>query len=61
MEVKNMVKYTRRHYIDIGNLIKKLPKSKRQYEFNKWNKIFKRDNPRYDASRFKKFIGLGKK
>ena len=53
-----MVKYTRRHYVDIGNLIKKLPKSKRKTEFNKYNKLFKKDNPRYDSKRFKKHIGL---
>lgn len=53
-----MVKYTRRHYLEIGGLIKKLPKKQRKTEFNKWNKIFKRDNPRYDSNRFKKYLGL---
>ena len=55
-----MVKFTRQHYIEIGNLIKKLPKSKRVTEYNKWNKVFKRDNPRYDSCKFKAFVGLGK-
>ena len=53
-----MTKYTRRHYVDIGNLIKKVPKSKRKTEFTKWNKVFKKDNPRYDSKKFKKFVGL---
>ena len=53
-----MTKYTKRHYIDIGNLIKKLPKSKRGTEYKKWDKTFKSDNPRYDSQRFKKHIGL---
>jgi len=53
-----MVKYTRRHYLDIGNTIKSIPKTKRKTEFVKWNKIFKADNPLYDSKKFKKFIGL---
>ena len=50
--------YTRRHYIAIGKTIKKLPKKKRQTEYRSWNKTFKKDNPRYDSNRFKKFVGL---
>lgn len=53
-----MGKYTRRHYIDIGNTLKKLPKKKRLTEYYKWNKIFKADNSRYDSKRFKEYIGL---
>ena len=52
------VKYTRRHYVEIGDLIKKLPESEKRAEFNKWNSVFKADNPRYDEGRFKKHIGL---
>lgn len=46
-----MSTYSRRHYVDIGNTLKKLPKKKRQSEY-------KKDNPRYDSKRFKKHIGL---
>jgi hypothetical protein len=53
-----MVKFTRQHYITIGNTIKKLPKKKRETEYRKWNKIFKKDNPKYDSAKFKKYIGL---
>lgn len=53
-----MVRYTKRHYIDIGNTIKNIPKVKRKSEFTKWNKIFKKDNPLYDSKKFKKYIGL---
>lgn len=51
-------KYQRKHYLDIGRLIKKLPKKQRKTEFNRWNKVFKKDNPRYDSKKFKKFVGL---
>ena len=53
-----MVMYTRRHYIQIGNTIKKLPRTKRVVEYRKWSGIFKKDNPRYDSARFKAHIGL---
>lgn len=50
--------YSRRHYVQIGNTLKKLPKKKRMSEYRKWNAIFKKDNPRYDSRRFKSYIGL---
>ena len=53
-----MVKYTRHHYVEIGNTLKSIPKTKRKTEYTKWNKIFKQDNPRYDSGKFKKHIGL---
>jgi len=55
-----MPKFTKRHYIEIGKTIKKLPKRKRAAEYRKWDGIFKRDNPRYDGCKFKEFVGLGK-
>tara|TARA_Y100000310_G_scaffold324852_1_gene387275 strand:+ start:3491 stop:3652 length:162 start_codon:yes stop_codon:yes gene_type:complete len=53
-----MPTYTRKHYVDIGNTIKKLPKKARTAEYNKWNRKFKKDNPRYDSKRFKKHVGV---
>jgi len=55
-----MVKFTRQHYIMVGDLIKKMPKHKRQKEFEKWDKTFRADNPRYDSYRLAKWIGLVK-
>jgi len=53
-----MVKFTRQHYIAIGDTVKKLPQKAKQKEFDRWDKIFKADNPRYDSYRFAKHIGL---
>ena len=53
-----MPKFTRRHYLQIGKTLKKLPKKKRLTEFYKWSKIFKKDNRLYDSKKFKKYIGL---
>lgn len=53
-----MTTFTRKHYIEIGNTLKKLPSSKKRSEYLRWNKIFKKDNPRYDSKQFKSYIGL---
>jgi len=53
-----MTKYTRQHYIQIGDTLKHLPKAKRKEEYKKWDKIFKQDNPRYSSARFRQYIGL---
>ena len=51
-------KYQRRHYIEIGNKLKNLPKDQKQQEFKKWDEIFRADNERYDSQRFADHIGL---
>lgn len=55
---KTTPKFSRKTYIEIGNVIKELSKKKRMIEYRKWDKIFKADNPRYDSKRFKEHIGL---
>jgi|TARA_R100000963_G_C4552696_1_gene44970 hypothetical protein len=49
---------TRQHYQMVGDSIKKMPKNKRQKEFEKWDALFSRDNPSYDSYRLAKSIGL---
>jgi len=49
-----MPKYTRRHYQDIGRTIRN-SKSKKA-ETDKWVRIFKADNPRFDEKRFRDFV-----
>lgn len=49
-----MVMYTRRHYIQIGNTIKNSRNKRRETE--KWVRIFKADNPRFDEQRFREFV-----
>lgn len=48
-----MVKYTRRHYKDIAELLKQIsPKAKRKEAAKKYCKMFEADNERFDEKRF---------
>ena len=49
-------KYTRRHYMEIGNLIKELPEEIKERELEKWDTIFKKDNERYNSERFRAYV-----
>jgi hypothetical protein len=53
-----MPRYTKKHYVQIGNTLRKLPKKVREVEYRKWNRIFKADNPKYDSKKFKKYVYL---
>ena len=53
-----MIKSWLERYTQVGDLIKQMPKDKRKKEFEKWNKIFKAENPKYDSNRLAKMIGL---
>lgn len=51
-------KFTKKDYMMIGDTIKNLPKKQKEKEYQKWNRIFKKDNPRYKPKIFKSYIGL---
>lgn len=51
-----MTKYTRRHYLEIGAMIKELPSPTKERAIEKWDGIFKSDNPRYDSEHFKAYV-----
>lgn len=52
-------KYTRRHFQDIADTIKKItPKSKREKAAMEWGQKFALDNPRFDWMKFLKACGL---
>ena len=53
-----MVKYTRRHFQDIASLIREVPKTRRKAECEKYCRLFKKDNPRFDEAKFKKACGV---
>lgn len=54
-----MVKYTRRHFKDIAGLISQInPKAKRKEEAEKYCKMFKADNDRFDRGKFLQACGL---
>ena len=45
-------------YMAISNTVRKLSQKAKQKEFDRWDKIFKQENPRYNSSSFAKRIGL---
>tara|TARA_B100000953_G_C17672999_1_gene309470 strand:+ start:142 stop:303 length:162 start_codon:yes stop_codon:yes gene_type:complete len=53
-----MPKYTRRHYKDIGDTLKKIPKKQRKKQADVWHEKFITDNPRYKPDLFYDYIGL---
>ena len=44
--------------LPIVTTVKKLSQKAKQKEFDRWDKIFKQENPRYNSSSFAKRIGL---
>ena len=53
-----MPKFTRQHYIAIGDTLKKIPKKQRKKQADIWNQKFAKDNPRYNPAKFYDFVGL---
>ena len=53
-----MPKFTRQHYIAIGDTLKKIPKKQRKKQADIWNQKFAKDNPRYNPAKFYDFIGI---
>ena len=53
-----MPKFTKRHYIATGNLLKKVPKNQRKVQERLWEKQFEKDNPRFNKRKFRSFVGV---
>ncbi len=53
-----MPKFTKMHYIAIGDIIRKTPKKDQKKEGQKWSKVFAKDNPRFNPKTFKSFVGF---
>jgi len=56
-----MVTFTRRHYEIIGEMLRHaedqgISPSYKQDWFDKWDRIFTDDNPRYQHDKFKEFV-----
>ena len=51
-----MVLFTRRHYEMIGKMLRDLPVEYLFYWFNQWDKVFRKDNPRYEPDKFHAYV-----
>ena len=57
--IGKMVTFTRRHYELIGEMLRDLDHDQKLKWFEKWDQIFRNDNPRYQPEKFQEFV-LGK-
>jgi hypothetical protein len=55
-----MVKFTRRHFEQIAEIIKAMPKGKRKEWAETHAKMYEADNPRFDKAKFMKACGVTK-
>jgi len=46
--------FTRKHYLEIGKILKDKKASKG--EIDRYVSMFKKDNPRFDATRFREYV-----
>jgi len=46
--------FTRKHYLEIGKILR--DKKARKGEIDRYVAMFKKDNPRFDAQRFRDYV-----